>query len=339
MKTSEFDFNLPVSLIAQEPADPRDCCNLMILERGIGRITHSRFFDILSWLKKGDVLIFNDSRVIPARINFVANGKNMEILLIREISDNLWTAIGKPGKLLKPENIFRINGKITFKILEKQADGEMTIRFFTDGRGLKHELVNIGKAPFPPYIKETHANISDYQTVYAKNDGSIAAPTAGLHFTNELLERLQMMGVQQEFVTLHVGLGTFLPVKTEELESHKMHSELYYLDKETAGRLNDAKAKGRRIIAVGTTSVRVLESSYIENYGFKEGYGDTDIFIYPGYKWKAVDGIVTNFHLPKSTLIMLVSAFAGKKLTFSAYNEAIDHHYRFYSFGDAMLIL
>lgn len=338
MDIGEYSFDLPPKLIATEPANPRDACNLMLLDRKNGQIRHSKFFSLPDYLNKGDVLVFNDSRVIPARINFIANGRVMEILLIRRINNTDWIAIGKPSKHLKENDSFRINQDVSFKIMRVDGSGERIIRFNTSLDNFSDVLSKIGKAPLPPYIKNSGASFDDYQTIYAKNDGSIAAPTAGLHFTNDLLSKLEKAGVQLEYVTLHVGLGTFLPVKTADLTKHIMHSELFSLDQQTAQRLSRAKMENRRIIAVGTTSVRVIESTFDGNSEFKSGYGETSIFIYPGYKWRAVDGIITNFHLPKSTLLLLVSSFAGKKSIFSAYNDAIVNHYRFYSFGDAMFI-
>lgn len=342
MKTSLFDFDLPDSLIAQNPVEPRDACKLMIVDRQSNSISHTKFFEIGNYLKDGDVLVFNDSKVIPARINFVADGVSAEILLIRNVTGNIWKAIGKPGKLLKPGKKLAINKQLEAIILDKENDGLMTVEFNSLSGNATELLKEAGVAPFPPYISATNASLEDYQTVYAKNEGSVASPTAGLHFTDQLLENLCRNGIQQEFVTLHVGLGTFKPIKTENIEDHVMHSEIYQIDKDTVARLTQARREGRRIIPVGTTSVRVLESyfSTSESDGEpRDVLGETSIYIYPGYKWKCAKAMVTNFHIPRSSLILLVSAFGGQELIFKAYEEAIRYKYRFYSFGDAMLII
>lgn len=338
MKLAEFSFELPPELIAQKPAEPRDSCRLMVLDRSAVTIQDKHFCDLEALLHSGDVLVMNNSRVLPARILFEYEGKKVELFLLRKIDSSSWIAIGKPGKILVAGKIFQLEYGLSFEIDEVYPDGQRRVRFSLAERELDEVLEKIGVPPFPPYIKNPEASFDDYQTVYAAEKGSVAAPTAGLHFTRALLDRLQAKGVQLEFVTLHVGLGTFQPVKTEIIEDHQMHSELFFLDEKVAQRLSDAKKEGRRIIAVGTTSVRVLESTYEES-SFKAGYGETAIFIYPGYQWKAVNGLITNFHLPQSTLIMLVSAFAGKEFVLRAYNHAIQQKYRFYSFGDAMLLL
>ena len=261
------------------------------------------------------------------------------MLLIRKTGFSEWICIGKPGKRLIEQKNFSINDDLSFEVIRKEASGEMLIRFNSKAGNLDEELKLAGAPPFPPYIKNTKAGFDDYQTVYAKDEGSVAAPTAGLHFTDRLLDELREKGVQILFVTLHVGLGTFLPIKTPIVEDHKMHSEVFSLDEKTANLLNMAVKEGKRLVAVGTTSVRVLESAYDQINGFRPGFGETDIFIYPGYKWKCVGGLITNFHLPKSSLLLLVSSFGGKDRILEAYSEAIRLKYRFYSFGDAMLII
>lgn len=330
MFTKEFDYNLPKELIANIPCSPRDHSRLLYLRRDSGEISHKHFYDLPKLLRKGDVLVLNKSKVIPARILF---GK-YELLLLRQRNGGIWESIVRPGKAFKVGSKLQIGNDLAVSVLEVLPCGTRVLQF--DG---VLDLNKIGSAPFPPYIKGSKASLSDYQTVYAKDEGSVAAPTAGLHFTNDLLDFLKdVRGVQIEYLTLHVGLGTFRPVKTEKIEDHEMHSEFFSLSPGVASRLNSAKAEGRRIIATGTTSVRVLESC-VENGKVVPKTCETDIFIYPGYKFKFVDGMITNFHLPESTLLMLVSAFAGKDLIFRAYNEAILKKYRFYSFGDAMLIL
>lgn len=339
MNTSDFNFVLPDCLIAKNPSAPRDSCSLMVIDRESGIIKHSKFFDISEYLNNGDVLVLNNSKVIPARINFLRENRVFELLLIRKRNNSDWICIGKPGKHLQKGGTFSINSDLSFEVLDKEHSGEMLIRFFSGASDPDTALRAIGAPPFPPYIKDTTASFDDYQTVFAQHEGSVAAPTAGLHFTDRLLDELKAKGVQILFVTLHVGLGTFLPIKTDIVERHKMHGEVFSIDKNTANQLNEAKNDKRRIIAVGTTAVRVLESSYDPVSGFMSGFSETDIFIYPGYKWKCVSGLITNFHLPKSTLLLLVSSFGGKELILSAYKEAIRLKYRFYSFGDAMLIM
>lgn len=330
MLTKEFDYNLPKELIANIPCSPRDHGRLFYLHRDSGEISHKHFYDLPKLLRKGDVLVLNKSKVIPARISF---GK-YELLLLKQREKGVWESMVRPGKAFKVGSKLQISNDLAVSVLEVLPCGTRVLQF--DG---VLDLNKIGSAPFPPYIKGSKASLSDYQTVYAKDEGSVAAPTAGLHFTNDLLNFLKdVSGVQIEYVTLHIGLGTFRPVKTEKIEDHKMHSEFFSLSPSVASRLNAAKSEGRRIIATGTTSVRVLES-YVENGKVVPKTCETDIFIYPGYKFKFVDGMITNFHLPESTLLMLVSAFAGKDLIFRAYSEAISRKYRFYSFGDAMLIL
>lgn len=329
MFTKDFDYNLPAELIANKPVSPRDRSRLMLLDRAGGSISHYHFCDLPNLLRPSDILVFNESKVIPARILF---GK-YEILLLRELQFNVWEAMVKPGKAFKTGSEFSINSSLGADVLCVKDSGIRILEFHG-----KLDLDKIGVPPFPPYIKNSPAKMADYQTIYAREKGSVAAPTAGLHFTENIFDALRGKSIGAEFLTLHVGLGTFQPVKTEKIEDHKMHSELFSLSSRVAERLNEAKARGQRIIAVGTTSVRVLESC-VWNGKLRPKTGETDIFIYPGYKFKFVDGMITNFHLPKSTLMMLVSAFAGKKFVFRAYDEAVREKYRFYSFGDAMLIL
>ncbi len=337
MKAALFDYDLPRELIAQEPVRPRDHCRLMVIKRHEKTISDRCFNELPEILKEGDVLVFNDSKVIPARIEFEQNGRKMEIFLIRRINASDWLAIGKPGRLLKNGSVFKISKKLSAEILEIKEDGQRVVRFSLQGREFDIELKKRGCTPLPPYIRNSRANDADYQTVYAENKGSVAAPTAGLHFTKRLLNKLKRKGIELLFVTLHVGLGTFLPLKTDNVKDHKMHGELFTMNKITANALNGALREKRRIIAVGTTAVRVLESSFGKK-GFKAACGETSIYIYPGYKWKCVDAVLTNFHLPKSTLILLTCSFGGRKLIMKAYQSAIRKKYRFYSFGDAMLI-
>lgn len=339
MKISDFDFSLPDSLIANNPANPRDYCNLMVLNRKSKSISNDVFFHIGNYLKKGDVIVLNDSKVIPARIEFKMEDKNAEIFLLRELEINKWEVIGKPGKKLKEGVCFKINNNVSFKVTEAFDDGRRIVQFDCSNQDVKNFLDDIGATPLPPYIKNSTSSSDDYQTIFAKNPGSVAAPTAGLHFTNRLIDELKSKGIGFEYATLHVGLGTFLPVKTDTVEDHVMHKEYFELKYDVAKRLNEAKKVGNRIIAVGTTAVRILETSYDVEKGFISGKYATSIYIYPGYKWKCVDAMITNFHLPKSSLILLVSSLAGTDLIKTAYQKAIEQHYRFYSFGDAMLIL
>lgn len=339
MKTSFFDYELPQNLIAQNPASPRDACKLMILDKVTSTITNAVFSKLGSYLNSGDVLVFNDSRVIPARIIFLHNGREVEIFLTRKLSDVSWLAIGKPGKILQKGAFFDVGEGLKINITDVRDDGQRVLVFSGDLDSFNEKLHRVGRTPLPPYIKNSSAEFSDYQTVYAREEGSVAAPTAGLHFTQQLLAELKQKGVQLLFVTLHIGLGTFLPIKSENVEDHVMHSEFFSISSEAAGILNVARKSGRRIIAVGTTSVRVLESNFNESKGFSAGYGETSIYIYPGYVWKCVDGLITNFHLPKSTLLLLTCSFGGPDFVLKAYSEAVIRKYRFYSFGDAMLIV
>ncbi len=339
MKLSAFDFQLPPKLIAQNPASPRDACRLMVINRQTRKIQDLHFYDLPSFLQKGDVIVFNDSKVIPARILFSWNEKKIELLLTEKQNENTWKAIGKPGKWLQPGINFNLREdlKVTVESIEK--DGQRTLTFSKSGPALEKALEEIGITPLPPYIQNSTSKSEDYQTIYAKEKGSIAAPTAGLHFTKQLLARLQEKGVIIAFVTLHVGLGTFLPVKSIDVTHHTMHSETFRIDYKTATLLTKAMEEKRRIIAVGTTAVRVLETACDESKKIHALTSTTKKFIYPGYHWKCVNSLITNFHLPKSTLLLLTAAFGGKDLILEAYQQAVKKRYRFYSFGDAMVIL
>lgn len=339
MHLSNFDYELPPNLIAQNPVSPRDACKLMVLNRKNQTIEHAHFYQLLHFLKPGDVLVLNNSKVIPARLQANIGNKTVEIFLVRAISANDWIVMGKPGKLLQLKTKLHFSENLQAEIKTIYPDGQRLIRFSEKGIVLENILKNLGSTPLPPYIKHSTSNNDDYQTVYAALEGSVAAPTAGLHFTKQLLSKLQAKGIQLEFVTLHVGPGTFLPIKTTSIQNHQMHSESFFLEAHVANRLDKAKKEGRRIIGVGTTSARVLESCYNSAQGFTSGEGETNLYVYPGYKWKALDGLITNFHLPKSTLLLLTCAFGGQELVLKAYQEAIRKKYRFYSFGDAMLIL
>lgn len=339
MKTDDFDYYLPENLIAQTPLLQRDASRLLILDKKTGQIEHKHFSDIIDYLNKGDVLVLNDTKVMPARLYGIKEETNaaIEILMLKENSTNTWTCLAKPAKRVKEGSVIVFSDKLKAKCVGIGEDGIRIMQFIYDG--IFYEILDeLGEMPLPPYIHQKLKDKDRYQTVYAKNIGSAAAPTAGLHFTEELLERAKEKGVLIEYITLHVGLGTFRPVAVEDVTKHKMHSEFYCMSKETAEVLNKAKKENRRIISVGTTSTRTLET--IANlYGeFKECQGWTEIFIYPGYEFKAINALITNFHLPKSTLIMLVSALAGKENIMATYNEAVKMEYRFFSFGDAMFI-
>ncbi|MBQ0124729.1 MAG: tRNA preQ1(34) S-adenosylmethionine ribosyltransferase-isomerase QueA [Clostridiales bacterium] len=347
LKTSDFGFDLPKELIAQHPCAERDGARLMVLHRADKTIEHRIFRDITEYLHAGDVLVINDSKVIPARIygekiKDEGKGAVCEFVLLRQKELDRWEVIVRPGRRLKEGAAVSFGeGKLTAKIDEVMPDGNRIVSFDYDrrnGQTLYSILDEIGKMPLPPYITEELKNNSDYQTVYAREAGSAAAPTAGLHFTEELLDKIRAMGVDVVPVMLHVGLGTFRPVKTDNITDHVMHSEFFSVSKDSADRINAARARGGRIIAVGTTSCRTLESASDDSGIVRPMTDDTGIFIYPGYKFKAVDALITNFHLPESTLIMLVSALAGKDFVMNAYSEAIKERYRFFSFGDAMLI-
>ena len=340
MKVSDFNYNLPEELIAQTPIKKRDESRLMVLDRKEHKIEHKIFKDIINYLKPGDVLVRNNTKVIPARIyGKKETGANVEFLLLNNIEGDIWETIVRPGnKLHVGTKVIFGEGILVAEILEVLEGGTRKVKFTYEG--IFNEILDrIGLMPLPPYIHEELKEKDRYQTVYAKFRGSSAAPTAGLHFTNELLSELEKKGVIIANVTLHVGIGTFRPVKEETVEAHKMHTEHFYIKKEDVEKINNAKKEGRRIIAVGTTSCRVLESIADENGMVKEVEADTGIFIYPGYKFKCIDGLITNFHLPESTLLMLVSALAGRDFIMEAYKEAVEEKYRFFSFGDAMLII
>jgi len=341
MKRSDFYYDLPQELIAQHPAEQRDHSRLMQLDRISGQITHRKFYEILDIIRPGDCLIMNDSRVLPARIFGVREGGESvnEFLLLNAVGDKLWETITKPGKRAKVGARFVFgDGIMTGEVVEVKEDGNRVVRFDCEGE-FYSVLDQIGQMPLPPYITEHLEDKERYQTVYSREIGSAAAPTAGLHFTKELLSKLEEKGVSLGYVTLHVGLGTFRPVKADEITEHKMHSEHYCMPKDTAELINRTKKNGGRVIAVGTTSCRTLESCGRRGEELTECDGWTDIFIYPGYKFNVIDGLITNFHLPESTLIMLVSAFAGYESTMNAYKQAVDQSYRFFSFGDAMVIV
>ena len=339
MKVSDFDYELPEELIAQTPIEKRDESRLMVLDREKQTIEHRKFKDIIEYLKPGDVLVRNNTKVIPARIyGKKETGANVEFLLLHNIEGDIWECIVRPGnKLHIGTKVIFGDGLLKAEILDIMEGGTRKVKFYYNG--IFNEILDkIGLMPLPPYIHEELKEKDRYQTVYAKYEGSAAAPTAGLHFTEELFEALRKKGIEIANVTLHVGIGTFRPVKEETVEEHKMHTEHFYIKKEDVEKINNAKKEGRRVIAVGTTSCRVLESIADENGFVKETEEDTGIFIYPGYKFKCIDGLITNFHLPQSTLLMLVSALAGKEYIMKAYKEAVKEKYRFFSFGDAMII-
>ena len=339
MKTEEFDYYLPEKLIAQTPLNDRSSSRLMILDRKTGEIEHKHFYNIIEYLNEGDVLVLNDTKVMPARLIGIKEETNahIEILLLKNIKNDTWECLVKPAKRVKQGSIINFGGILKGKCVDVFDEGIRHIEF--EYKGIFYEILDqLGEMPLPPYIHEKLKDKNRYQTVYAKEIGSAAAPTAGLHFTPELLNKIKEKGIIITNITLHVGLGTFRPVNVENVENHEMHSEFYQMSKETAEILNKAKNDNRRIISVGTTSTRTLET-VMELYGkFKECSGFTKIFIYPGFKFKAIDGLITNFHLPKSTLVMLVSAFASKTIILNAYNEAVKEEYRFFSFGDSMFI-
>ena len=339
MKTDDFDYFLPEELIAQTPLKQRDHSRLLVLDKNTGEIVHERFDNIINYLTKDDVLVINNTKVIPARLIGTKEETDavIEVLLLKDLGEDTWECLCKPAKRVKIGTIINFNDLLKLKCVFVGEDGIRHFKFIYNGI-LMEILDKLGEMPLPPYIHEKLSDKDRYQTVYAKYSGSAAAPTAGLHFTNELLNKIKEKGIIVEEVTLHVGLGTFRPVQVDDVSKHKMHSEFYQMTKETADVLNKAKKEGRRIIAVGTTTTRTLET-IMSLYGeFKGASGNTDIFIYPGYKFKAIDALITNFHLPKSTLVMLVSAFASKEKIMNAYNEAVKEKYRFFSFGDAMFI-
>lgn len=340
MNVSDFRFDLPEELIAQHPAEKRDHSRLMVLDKQTGEVIHKLFYQIKDDLRKGDCLVLNNTRVIPARLYGVKKdtGGAIEFVLLKRIEGDVWEVLLKPGKRAKPGAEFLFgNGELKAEVLKIGEQGNRIVRF--SYQGIFEEILDrVGNMPLPPYIKEKLQDKERYQTVYSKYEGSAAAPTAGLHFTDELLNEIREMGVEIHFVTLHVGLGTFRPVKTERVEDHPMHAEWYTVPEETATAVNRAKQDGRRVIAVGTTSVRTLESAWECGSGVVAKSGNTSIFIYPGYEFRAVDALITNFHLSESTLLMLVSAMAGRENVLCAYQIAVAERYRFFSFGDAMFI-
>lgn len=339
MLLSDFDYNLPEELIAQTPCQQRDHSRLMVLNRKDKSISHKHFYDLKQYLKKGDTLVFNDTKVIPARLigHRAKTGGKVEVFLLRRTEGNRWEILVKPGKKAQIGNIIEFSDELSCEVIDHTDFGGRIVEFKFDGI-FEEILDRLGETPLPPYIHEKLADKNRYQTVYARENGSAAAPTAGLHFTKELLEEIKAMSVNLAFVTLHVGLGTFRPVNVDNIEDHVMHKEFYHIEKEAADIINNTKKNGGRVIAVGTTSIRTLESAAKEDGTIEPIADETGIFIYPGYKFKIVDAIVTNFHLPKSTLIMLISAFAGREYVLSAYEEAVREKYRFFSFGDAMFI-
>ena len=340
MKTHDFYYDLPEELIAQTPLQQRDHSRLMTLDRVSGEIGHQHFYDILDLLHAGDCLVLNNSRVLPARLlgHRVPTMGAVEVLLLKDKGDGVWECLTKPGRKTQPGTQLSFgDGALTATVVDAMETGNKLVKFHYEGIFLEI-LEQLGKMPLPPYIKEELQDGERYQTVYSKINGSAAAPTAGLHFTTELLDKLQQKGVKLAYVTLHVGLGTFRPVKAEEIAEHHMHSEFCMLSQETADLLNETRRKGGRIVCVGTTSCRTLESLAKEDGAFEESSAWTEIFIYPGYRFKAMDALITNFHLPESTLVMLVSAFAGREHVLNAYQEAVREKYRFFSFGDAMFI-
>ena len=340
MDVKDFDYDLPEELIAQDPLEDRSSSRLMVLDKKTGDIEHKIFRDVVDYLQPGDCLVLNNTKVIPARLFGVKEGTEakIEILLLKRKENDIWETLVKPGKKCKPGvKISFGEGLLTGEVLEVVEDGNRLIQFHYDGI-FEESLDQLGQMPLPPYITHQLKDKNRYQTVYAKYDGSAAAPTAGLHFTPELLQQIRDMGIDIAEVTLHVGLGTFRPVKVDTIEEHHMHSEFYRIEQSEADKINRAKANGHRVIAVGTTSTRTLESAAEEDGTLREKSGWTDIFIYPGYKFKVIDALITNFHLPQSTLVMLVSALADREHILAAYKKAVEEKYRFFSFGDAMLI-
>jgi len=340
MRVSDFDFDLPEELIAQHPLEKRDASRLMVLDKKTGSIEHRHFHDVMEYLNEGDTLVLNNTRVMPARLigEKEGTGGKIEFLLLKRLEGDKWECLAKPGKRAKIGQSFIFGeGKLKCKVVDIIEEGNRIIEFSYDGI-FEQVLDELGEMPLPPYITEKLDDKERYQTVYSKEKGSAAAPTAGLHFTNDLLEEIKAKGVNIAYLTLHVGLGTFRPVKVEDINEHIMHSEYYHLDKENADLINETKKRGNKVIAVGTTSTRTLETIGDDNGFVREQSGWTDIFIYPGYKYKVIDELITNFHLPESTLIMLVSALAGKENVMNAYNIAVKEKYRFFSFGDSMII-
>ena len=345
MKLSEFDYELPEELIAQFPAQKRDFSKLLVLSKQTGQLEHKHFYDVVDYFDENDVLVLNNTRVIPARLYAQkSTGANIEIFLLKEVKAQHWEVLLRPAKRVKPDDVLKISDELSAQLIEKYEDGKALIKLLYEGN-IFEILDRVGKIPLPPYIERKMSDdelakldYERYQTVYAKNKGSVAAPTAGLHFTEEIIEKLKSKGVQICYVTLNVGLGTFKPVNTENIEDHKMDNEVFEITQEAANIISNGMKNGKRIVAVGTTSTRTLETTF-QKYGEIKAVKDSsEMFIYPGYEFKVVDALITNFHLPKSTLIMLVSALAGKDTIFNAYKEAIAQKYRFYSYGDCMLI-
>ena len=341
MKTSDFYYDLPEELIAQDPLEDRTASRLLVLNRKTGAVKHKIFSDVIDYLNKGDCLVINNTRVIPARLigEKEGTGGKVEVLLLKRRANDVWETLVKPGKKLKPgARVTFGDGRLKAEILEIAEEGNRLVKFHYEGI-FEEILDSLGEMPLPPYITHKLEDKEMYQTVYAKFDGSAAAPTAGLHFTKELLNKIEEKGIKIASITLHVGLGTFRPVKVDDVNNHHMHTEWYEVNAEAADIINETKRNGGRVICVGTTSCRTIESVADENGYMKAKTGETDIFIYPGYKFKVMDGLITNFHLPESTLVMLVSAFAGKENVLSAYETAVKEKYRFFSFGDAMILI
>lgn len=341
MKTSDFYYDLPEELIAQDPLEDRTASKLLVLDRKTGAVKHKIFSDVIDYLTEGDCLVINNTRVIPARLigEKEGTGGKVEVLLLKRRANDVWETLVKPGKKLKPgAKITFGDGRLRAEVLEVVEEGNRLVKFYYEGI-FEEILDSLGEMPLPPYITHKLEDKEMYQTVYAKFDGSAAAPTAGLHFTKELLNKIEEKGIKIASITLHVGLGTFRPVKVDDVNNHHMHTEWYEVNAEAAEIINETKRNGGRVICVGTTSCRTIESVADENGYMKAKTGETDIFIYPGYKFKVMDGLITNFHLPESTLVMLVSAFAGKENVLSAYETAVKEKYRFFSFGDAMILI
>ena len=339
MKTEDFDYYLPEELIAQHPADKRDFSRLMVVDRKTGQREDKHFYDIIDYLNEGDLLVMNDTRVIPARLfgHRPDKEEKIEVFLLENIEKDKWEVLVKPGKKMKIGTKCIFSDELSLEVIDIKEDGNRVVEFSYEGI-FQEILDRLGNMPLPPYIKEKLKDKERYQTVYSKNPGSVAAPTAGLHFTKELLKKIEDKGVKLAFITLNVGLGTFRPVKVDDVKNHKMHSEYYQISKETADLINETKKNNNRIISTGTTTTRTLESVFKKNGQIKEDSGWTDIFIYPGFKFNVIDCQITNFHLPKSTLIMLVSALANKEIILDAYKDAVEKKYRFFSFGDAMFL-
>ena len=340
MKTSDFYYDLPEELIAQTPIEPRDTSRLLVFNKDSGELCHRHFYDVIDYMNSGDCLVLNDTRVLPARIfgTRLDTESVVEFVLLKQKEQNVWECLAGPGKKARVGHAFKFSDKLSAEVIEVLDDGNRIVKFKPEGEFFA-VLDEVGQMPLPPYIKAKLQDKERYQTVYSRDLGSAAAPTAGLHFTKEMLEKLKQKGVNIAYVTLHVGLGTFRPVKVDDVTKHKMHTEHYYITQENADIINNTKINGGRVICVGTTSCRTVESAMQAFGEIKECCDDTSIFIYPGYTFKCMDGLITNFHLPESTLIMLVSAFAGYEKTMNAYNVAVKEKYRFFSFGDAMLII